>query len=430
MPRTLMPLLVFLSVALAVLATSLPRLASAQDEPPLQKGELPVRSGLDLLRRDRFPDLAELEALLDGKRDRPLFVFRIKTPSSNVYAPTWSPLDSLRGLGFQRSDLEKEQGKLFLKDRMTAPIRPFIDDEYSYEETLLWAVGEEARRPLYGLISNVTGSPQVHIGALGGPEAIRISSGKKAKRHAVLALAPATEDAPFKLVFDAGRDLVSLRLKSVSADQAEDERIASRKVLGRGTQARWDPAGARLAYVRELYGEGEQRDQVLRQEIVLLTYRLTNPQIIHSGAPGEVLRSPTWSPDGRFLAFFLRRKGVDPIWDLYVRDVRSQLNETRVLAKNVVIQSLFEHIGPAWSSDGARLYFFSQDRRREEYYPLQWRSADGKRSGEYQYPSQINVANDLQVGRWRGGDAVAFTGIDRGPRELFVAVLPAPRRKP
>jgi Tol biopolymer transport system component len=196
-----------------------------------------------------------------------------------------------------------------------------------------------------------------------------------------------------------------------------------------GTQASWSRKGDRLVYLREIYGEGERRDQVERQEVVMLAYKLTTPVIVYSPEKGQILRSPVFSPDGTHVAFFLRRKGTDPIWDLYVRDVRSQLNDAIVLAKNVVIEGIFEHVGPAWSSDSQVVYGFTQTDREEEYYPLQWWHRSGKDKGRYDYPKKINVANDLHCRTWAEGDLVTFTGIDRGPREVYVAVLPRLRRK-
>ncbi|MDF1660582.1 MAG: hypothetical protein P1V97_02335 [Planctomycetota bacterium] len=394
----------------------------------LLPGELPVRSGFELVGRKNLPTLSELEALLAKKSEaRALVTGRIRVSDTSVVAPRWNMNGKEFQLAFQKADLKQEQSKVVAQKTLLSRPGALINDEYSYESMLIWAGGRRFKMgPGYSLVSNVTGSSQVHVGALGGEEPLSVSTGDTIKRHPSAYVRGTAENPDVQVVFDAGKDLIARSIKGFSALTNEG---GKRSVLAQGTQARWSPDGKQLIYVRELYGEGEKRDRVDRQEIVLLTYRLSTPVIVHSGESGQILRSPTFSPNGQFVAYYQRQKGIDPIWDLYVCDIRSQLNKPLCIGKNLVIDTVFEHVGPAWAGDSKSLYFFSQGQREEEYYPIIQCGRDGKKRRLIQYPKHINVANDIHARSWGFGDFVVFTGIDTGPRELYFLVTTGGEKK-
>lgn len=410
---------VFTQVFSAILGLGI--ICGVSDAQELIPGELPVRSGFELVGRKNLPTLTELEDLLAKKSEgKALVTGRIKVSDTSVFAPRWNMNGKNFQLAFQKADLKQEQSKVVAQRTLLAKPKALINDEYSYESMLIWAGGKRFQAgPGYSLISNVTGSSQVHVGALGGEEPLSVSSGDTIKRHPAAFIRGTLDKPDVQVVFDSGKDLIARTIKGFSALTNEG---GKRSVLAQGTQARWSPDGKQLVYVRELYGEGESRDRVDRQEIVLLTYNLSTPVIVHSGLSGQILRSPTFSPNGQFVAYYQRQKGIDPIWDLYVCDVRSQLNKPLRVGKNLVIDTVFEHVGPAWSGDSKSLYFFSQGQREEEYYPIIQCTRDGKKRRLIQYPKHINVANDIHARSWGFGDFVVFTGIDTGPRELYFLV--------
>lgn len=415
------------AVALLLACVCTPVWAQAKLEP----GELPVRTGLDLINKRRLPTLAELEAKLDGKRDKPLVVFRLSAKNKQVHAPRWCQQGQGFLLAFQQ-DVKKDQSKAVLQQGWLKAPKPVLDDEYSFENMFLWALGDQWKKGYcYGVVSNISGTPQIHFGSHRWTnEPLRMTAGTEAKRHPAIQVKAHKNRVSAQVVFDAGKELAVVDVKDVSLRADQDKDAGKRQLLGNGTQARWSPNGKQLAYVREIYGEGEFKDKVIKQEITVLTYQLTAPVVVHSTDKGQLLRSPEWSKDGSHLAYYLRQAGTDPVWDLYLCDVRSQLNKPKRVGKHVVIETVHNHVGPAWSADGQRLYFFSQNHREEEYYPVQWIQRDGKARGQVHYPKQINVANGLNVRSWGDGDLVAFTAIDRGPHELYVMILPRTSKKP
>jgi hypothetical protein len=412
--------------SLAVIILLWPSLVFSQSR---QAGELAVQSGFDLVGRKKLPTLSELEALLTKENKlRGLITGRIKVPGTSVYAPRWSRSKEKFGLAFQQADLKKEQSKVVIQPGLQIAPRALINDEFSYESMLIWAVGASLEKgPGFGVVSNVTGSSQVHVGSLDGGEPIAISDSDSTKRHPATAISKSADGTRVQVVYDAGKDLVARTIQKFPLlNPKEDKRL----VLSQGTQARWSLKGQQLIYIRELYGDGENRDQVERQEVVILTYQLSAPIVVYAGEKGQILRSPIFSPDCTHVAFYARRKGVDPIWDLYVCDIRSQLNKPVLIGQDLVINTVFEHVGPAWSGDSKSLYYFSNKDREEEYYPILRVSRDGKARQKIQYQKHINVANDIHARSWRRGDFIVFTGIDRGPRELYFIVMPKARTSP
>jgi hypothetical protein len=404
---------VFLALILAFIAPK----ASAQQRIP---GELPVKSGFELVGRKALPTLTELEEILEKKEAKALLTGSIRVTDTNVYAPRWRLTGDRWALSFQKANLKQEQSKVVAQESLLKSPLPLVDDEYSYESMMIWAVGRSLPSgPAYGVVSNVSGGSQIHVGSLDSIEPFMVSSGETTKRHPATVVGGTPERPDVQVVFDSGKDLIARTVRNFTEENSSQ---GQRVVLGQGTQARWSLDGKQCVYVRELYGEGEYRDRVEGQEIVIFTRQLSAPVLVFSGEKGQILRSPIFSPDGSHVAFYLRRKGIDPVWDLYACDVRSQLNKAKRIGEYLVIDSVFEHVGPAWSGDSQSLYFFSQKKREEEYYPVQQVSRLGEPERAIQYPKTINVANDIHARSWGHGDFIVFTGIDRGPRELYFIV--------
>ena len=112
----------------------------------------------------------------------------------------------------------------------------------------------------------------------------------------------------------------------------------------------WSSDGERIAFVSERDGHfiGEFG---LSSEIYVMdadgknTRRLTNNR--------KIDWSPSWSPDGKWIAFSADRKGDDVNYEIYVMDADGE--NTRRLTNNRV-----DDASPSWSSDGKRIVFSSQ----------------------------------------------------------------------
>ena len=91
----------------------------------------------------------------------------------------------------------------------------------------------------------------------------------------------------------------------------------------------------------------------------------SNPQNLTNDLNDD--RSPSWSPDGKRIAFASERKGDLVNFEIYVMDADGG-NEQRLTENRVYDWS------PSWSPDGKRIAFMSQRNGNAEIYVM---DADG-----------------------------------------------------
>ncbi len=180
----------------------------------------------------------------------------------------------------------------------------------------------------------------------------------------------------------------------------------------------WRPDGQGLAFVGHTHNSAD-------------LYLIEN-----IGRPDEVVRltkwpddelNPSWSPDGRRLAFFANRGkagGRRPGYDLYVMDIARGDPPIRV-AENVVLN---EKRGPAWTPDGRHIVFVKNAQRGRLVDPLY---AVEARVGAEPIPLRTGTVSnqDPSVGVVDGRWSVAFTSLGFRDakklawRRVFVASL-------
>lgn len=136
----------------------------------------------------------------------------------------------------------------------------------------------------------------------------------------------------------------------------------------------WSPDGRQIAYVSFATG----RSNVIVQDL------FTGQNRVVSSSPG-INGAPAWSPDGRRLAVSLSRGGSPDIW---IIDLES--NQRRQLTEHWSINT-----EPVWSKDGRRLFFTSDRAGQPQIYQILADGSDLERvTFEGRYNSRASIGLD------------------------------------
>ena len=117
------------------------------------------------------------------------------------------------------------------------------------------------------------------------------------------------------------------------------------------THPSWSPDGKRIAFMSRRDGHfiGEFG---LSSEIYVMDADGKNTRRLTNNRKRDL--SPSWSPDGKWIVFSADRKGDDVNHEIYVMDADGK--NTRRLTNNRV-----DDLSPSWSPDGKHIVFASYD---------------------------------------------------------------------
>ena len=157
----------------------------------------------------------------------------------------------------------------------------------------------------------------------------------------------------------------------------------------------WSPRGVWIAFA-SLDADGNSRGLSLRNPDGVDELRI-------SGSPD---RSPTWSPDGKKLAFVSERDGDEEIYVLDV-DERGPVGQVRRLT---------DHPGrdyaPQWAPDGRRIVFLSDRGESLDVFTVSDRGEDLRELTRNDIP-EVAV-------RWGGDGRIVFVSEPGGLSALFI----------
>ncbi len=397
--------------------------AAAQD---LLPGEMPVEFGRKMIEPDRFPTVRELIERLDKSEQSPALVFRFYEDRHNHYAPIWSPDGN--ALAVLRSDIEAHTSKIVILPSLDAE-KPVVlyPEAASYDHMFAWSTSG-GRAFAFASTNEPSEQENLHLASLQGqPRPKRVTTGPGVKANPSLW----TEGAQGQLFFSHSGKLETLK---VDIDRTSEDKRGP--PLGDGTEANWSPDGHWLVWTERIQITATQSNYSLKVRDLA---RQTDQRLV--SLPGMMLRNPTWSPDGRTIAFYARPT-LQPSWRLYIVPAPSRLKiappggdrdeadapggigpgQAMLVAQDVRVEEHFQNFGPSWDPRGNRLWFFGRA-DEQEYYPLRWATIDGRRNGQVGYPRKLTTGLDLAMNPNPVLRAISFCAIEDLHQDVIVMIL-------
>ena len=363
----------------------------------------PIELGRRLVEPKTFPTIRELREAVRRPEIRTVLVFKLFSSGDNLHLPAWSG-DGQR-LALQRSDLAGKSSILLVFWSMAQPQPALVADQPgAYQYMFRWAVNGPGG---YGFVRIDPGSASSRVYVAADTEEPVCKTPDTARRE--LPALYRRADGIWRLVYREDGQLVH---QAWNGGGPVERPLA----LGRGTSPRWSRDGYRLLFARERPGGGTAP----AYDVVVRNLQTETDLVLPCGE--SAVRSPTWSPDEKHVAFYVRQPGEGKPWRIRVCPVEGRAPAI-TLGGDVVVNLNFESGGPAWEPSGRRVWFFSHEHRRQAYYPMIAADVASGQLAVVDYPARSTTPNDLAMHPTTAVPEIALVAHDGLPQDLFILLL-------
>jgi len=248
--------------------------------------------------------------------------------------PVWSPDGSKIAVTNQVSGESTPKGKIYILDAATGELDLLLETDYGFRSVQSWSPdGDEIA---FSASLDIEGIWVVS--ADGSQEPRFLSDGFAA------AWSPTGEQmAIYGSTYDRETGLGTVSLWILDLDTGDKRLLFSQSVeRASGWGLSWSPDGTRLAFA---FGAGQEGEQFIEADIYILDLVTENlHQLTHGGDNGY----PTWSPDGRLIAY------VGEVEERKYTIIITRVDGTCSVQPLNVTGYFF---GTAWSPDGSKIAF-------------------------------------------------------------------------
>ena len=385
---------------LFLIAAAVGKIAAGQTLP----GEFTdIDLGRELVGASRFPTIQELRAACAKPEIETVLMLKLFGDENDHHLPIWSS-DGQR-LALQRSPAKRSRGTsrashltLFDSLNQVTPRQvPSADNAYDY--MFRWGLNR-ADSFIFARIEGESSDTRLWFSADGRELEARTEGGARSLNPTLFV----RDAGVYWLVYESGDELIQ---------QAWSRGENQRRSLGEGSAPRFSRDGTRLLIARRDTASG----RLGAREVGILELR--SQKFVSLLRPGSgIVRSPTWSPDERFAAYYYREGNESSPWRIEVQATDGRGGKK--LADNVVVNPDYTSEGPSWEPNGRRIWYFTPTQRDQEYYPLAASELATGKTIRVDYPRGVTTPQDLAVNPVTAVPEFAFVANRGLPRDLFI----------